>query len=240
MKKLSTKKTVTTTVLDRYEVEPGTPVLSQRTVNGRKQAPQLEGEGPLKSRPSFVAPEFWSLLPIASPWGDDRFRTLGNEPKTLEEAAEAIRAGNVAYMHHAGHMVFDLRGRPVPFAMRFDYIGTAFVDRRMDVDAGLKHFEKHPWCANRPGGPVHMAGGEVLSIKEVPYYNRDAGHRYLDLVLFPDAESYGEMYDRAVKERPDYPSVRVKEYMRGLPIYSPDRDWLGIAPFLREEKDEDQ
>ena len=239
MKLIHEKKTVTTTHIRDYEVEPGLPRIRSTSISGRKKSISILGKGPLESTPMFVEPTFWSKLELGSPFSDEKVfgRDYRAKPTTIEEAGEMLKYA--AYFDWSGHMLFDAYGRVVPYAQSFDYIGTAFSDRHLaDIEAAMKYLDSHPWVMNRTGGPALAAGQAQLKIADVPYYNRDAAFRFLNPIIRPDPTSYAEMFADAVKAceklAAAYPSVTLKNQISAHPAYN--RDWLGIRPYLKKEK----
>lgn len=228
MRKISSKKTVVTTVVEKYEIDPSSPIrVSRSIINGKEGKFFIYGEGPHKSRITVVKPEFWDYIRTKNPFQERDARVCWDEYgegfSTLDEVEQAWKAGNIIYNYSAGHMIFALNGDPIPLALHLDYIRTILSNQYLDLDKALALLKEHPWVVNK----------NDLEIKDIPYYNAENDrNRTITVNLLPDAATYKRLYQKAVKLKGNSFSTLMKDWF-GCQIYR-NFDPIGLYGCLNE------
>jgi len=241
MKLKSKKKTINVT--ERYAVDNSDLIVVKNYANGKLSSIGLQGKGPHGSLPTLVKPSFKEFIKKNNPFHDykelaEHLYELG-KPLNMEDMDfdKAVKEGLIYYFCYASHVLFDVKGNPVPLPRTYDYSGTDFHSRAVDIEEAKKVLSKHPWVLNR----------NELKIDDVPYYGAQGyNHRYIAVRLLPDAKSFKKMYDMALKTPggKEFFSCRLQELVAGKCYAYPDFDPLNLHKLRKEvvevEADEDE
>lgn len=234
--KLKSKKT-SKHITERYTVDKSNLIVIKNYVDGKLVSVGLEGKGPHGSMPVLVRPSFNEFIKKSNPFHDYKNAAEHyydwKSPKDMENVDfdKAVRDGLIYYFYGSGHVLFDHKGKPVPLPHSFDYIGTDFHSKAIDIEKAKEVLSKHPWVINK----------DSLEITDVPSYNSDGyNHRYLGITLFPDAKNFEKMYKMSLKthDGDKFFSVRLKELVIGKCYAFPKWDPLKIHKFRKKKEDE--
>lgn len=224
MKLKSTKKEIH--ILETYLLEKTDLKVTKKYINGKLNAVDLIGKGPHGSTPVVVKPEFKEFIKTNNP-----FHTYHkNVYASLEDVDfdKAVKDKLIYYFYNAGHILFDIKGNPIPLVRTFDYIGTDFHSCAIDLDQGIKVLSKHKWVLNK----------EALKKESVPSYNADNySHEYIKVTLLPDAKAYKEMYNMTLTIKNSNFSTILRELEIGKSYNFPKWDPLKLHKLRIKEKD---
>lgn len=235
---------------ERIEIYKLTDLLRVKKIyrHNKLSSVTLEGKGPHDSYPMVVKSNFWDFIKTKNPYNQYKGidSTKPNEmiygwdiitykdKKTNDFDYDQLLKDNlIIFCYNSGHVLFDLKGDPIPIPHYFDYIGTLFENTSGDIEKMLPILKKHKWTLEP----------EKLKIKEVPYYNNESGNKkFIDGVqLLPSKKEYIEMYKLAIqlaeknKSRAEFWSCTLKDLMKGNSYEMPSFDPLKIHKFLNED-----
>lgn len=181
--------------------------------------------------PKFVTREFFTLIQQYNPFIDyELFKD------TYVEIEDSVKDGTnfseltLVWEYHNGHVLFDKDLLPIPYARKYDYIGTRFSTRYSNLKELLEYLKKHPWVKN----------SDELELELIPYYNNDSGsHMYIApyVLMLPDVQTYHKMYQEITsKKHPkgyiSHWSCELHDAVVSQNVLYGNTDWLGIIPFL--------
>lgn len=208
--------------------------LEETVINGVTTAVYIEFDkkkAPVKNvRPKLVKSSFFNFIKKTNP-----FNSYGEKESHLISAEEIFANEcsnheiNLVWIYEDS-LIFDVNGTPITRIYSFDYITSIFRSKYCYMRPMLDYLKKHPWVIN----------GEDLEICQVEHYNRENSKDMCfspSVLIVPDQKTYEEMYELVKTEK--YPSSSIKELISGFRYYSSKdkqntRDWLGIAPFIKE------
>lgn len=182
--------------------------------------------------PTMVKPEFFQWIKVNNPfadWSEVHDNLIPNVKGTNKIPVDFLfgeKEFDIVFMNYSGHMLKDREYKDIPYARKYDYIGSPFHNGAVDLDEKfLSWLRNHPWLVSNP---------EDVKVLEVPYYNSCEDHsQYVSVALCPDVETYREICDY-YKDK-EYPSCCVKDAICGQTSrYGSDTpDWFGIRPWLK-------
>lgn len=152
------------------------------------------------------------------------------DPHKFAEQAEPITnleyltKDNIAIIYFGGHLLFDCKGDIVSVPYSFDYIGTPFHSDCIDLEKALPGLKAHPWITY------------ISDIKEVEYYNQneEGDKRYVCITIYPDQETYSELWEKCLATRTAFPSVRFKEMLHDGYYPTEERNLLGLLEYRKD------
>lgn len=255
----STRKVVTTIITRNYALNP---VVGLKTVetNGTLGEPELTYKGKkLKNLGTSILPcimtaEFPELLKAGvNPWWDWG-REYGFKSLAVSTSAVA-EENNVEHLYFAAsgcQVLFDANERIVPILLQAGYINEVMTNGNYRLEELVEHLKQHPWVVQSPRKEV-LDGiritGDLLKIKDVPYYNVSKGcKRYIEFLVLPHQDTLQKLFDLISAVVKPYWSISLndaifKPYyfpedtplgqsLRGLGLWDP----LGLMPFYKGEE----
>lgn len=230
--KLLDQKTVTKVIeTSSYEingVNPEHAVLQEVVVTSDNEVTinysvekTLQGKEYKNYRPLFVVPSFLDELKVKNP-----FQSNTDFSNAAVSAEFLIDSDNwrLIWVSNWDHTLLDSNLSPLTFLRTYDYLSTFFSDEFIDLNQDfLDWLRSHPWVANK----------EDIRVERIPHYNQEENRtRFVEVSLYPDAETYAEIVNYA-KSRPGR-SLCLRELVSGSPCCPKDvPDWFGIRPWLR-------
>lgn len=231
--KLKSKKTSKHRT-ERYSVDNSDLIVIKNYVNDKLVSISLEGKGPHKANAVLVKPSFKEFIKKSNPFHDYKAEHYYESTDLVDvDFDKAVKDGLIYYFHGSGHVLFDIKGNPVPLPHYFEYIATDFHSKAVDIEKAKDVLSKHPWVVNR----------DSLEISPVPYYNaKGSNHRFVGVTLLPDAKSFKKMYNMSLEARKNdtsFFSVALKELMLGKSYTFPKWDPLKLHKLRKEEKNDE-
>lgn len=230
LKSTKTKKTVTVTNTYQTKIE-GLEVI-ETIIDKKKPIYSFNGKGPHNSWPTLVKPNFFEFIKENNPWSTVKnvygWSEIAYKEKdfTLELIEKCIQTNLLIFAYTDGHMIFDVKGKIIPYARYYDYIGTVFDNKRADLPKMIDHLKKHSWTINK----------EELKIHDIPYYNQDEGRtQYIAPKLLPDQKTYQKLYEKVKEDK--FWSCRLEDLIKGTNIEE-GIDPMKLKKFLKPRKDD--
>lgn len=181
-------------------------------------------------RPQFVKPEFFKYIETNHAFSD--YKKLSD--LAISFATETVEKDwQIIWSCGSSHTLLDDNLDPLPYARPYDYCGTPFSNKYVELnDEFLNFLRQHPWVVNN----------KDIRILDIPYYNAEEDRdKYVQVVIRPDQETYKEMFKsyETVKGR-GHVSCQVDDAICGYTcMFNPEeKDWFGIRPFLKNHPKE--
>ena len=142
----------------------------------------------------------------------------------VEAVAGGLGFEGILFFSLYDHAMVDVRGRPLPAAMRFDYMEGGFDNARFDLEKVAEalsandeiEFVQDPW-QSRNNSPI----------SEIPFYNAsEERDRQIQFIWRPTEDSWNLMLDRLGFDPADPKHIRIKAGM-----ISRDLDMFGVEQF---------
>lgn len=160
--------------------------------------------------PFMASDEFLDLCKTRNPFHtDDAWKARKEEPRI-----EDVDPSKIVLLYFSGHMIFDLKGEPIPIPYHMDYIEASLKSQTYDLDKVEKKFSRDPRVVS-------------MERKEIPYYNGSGP--YLEVYYLPKKKELIEMWNQVREE--DLPSVQLKDLVISKPYL--ESDYLKIKKYLK-------
>jgi hypothetical protein len=147
----------------------------------------------------------------------------------VQSLGEEMDFENIIFFAVHDYSLVDVRGRPVPRALKFDYMEGGLANDRFDLEKVAEVLAENPEVeivTDRRGGNS--------AISEIPYYNaHDGRDQQIQLVWRPSDESWDSMLGMLGFDPKQPEHLRIKPET----VIS-DVDFFGIQQFRVQESDE--
>jgi hypothetical protein len=183
--------------------------------------------------PQFVKPKFFEFIKSNNPFNIDS--KTENFVVCQESINKNLTKGKlpddweIVWFYHSGAVLKDKDFKFLPYVLKYDYCGTYFNNEDIDLNNDFIEFLKnHPWVVNK----------NEIKVKSIPYYNSSPERNsYVTVKVYPDKETYNLMAQEAMAKDKRFWSCRLKDYI--VSNYASDKDWFGIAPYLKDRREFD-
>lgn len=149
----------------------------------------------------------------------------------VQAVAAGMTSANIVFFSSYDHAIVDLRGRPVPAAMRFDYMNGDITNELYDLDALAEVLSDNPEIEILGGGSGRMN----RLVTSIPYYNASEDRdEQVQFIWRPTEESWSALLDAFGFDPSEPRHLRLKPEMLVR-----DVDFFGLARFRRDPADAD-
>jgi hypothetical protein len=142
--------------------------------------------------------------------------------------ADGFDYESILFYSVSDYAITDVRGRPLPMAMRFDYMDGGFDNEKFDLDRvaeALSRNEEVEFLADR-----WQSRNDPVS--EIPHYNAYEGRdRQVQFIWRPTDESWNLMLEKLGFDPADPKHLRIKPEM-----VARDIDFFGLEQFRLEPR----
>ncbi len=148
----------------------------------------------------------------------------------VEAVAGGVGFEGILFFASYDYALVDVRGRPLPIAMRFDYMEGGFDNENFDLEKVAEALSSNGEIEFTPD----RWGRRNSPISEIPYYNaHDDRDQQVQFIWRPSEESWGLMLDKLGFDPVDPKHLRIKPE-----TVSRDLDLFGIEQFRLDARDE--
>ncbi|NTF17006.1 hypothetical protein G6L37_01005 [Agrobacterium rubi] len=156
---------------------------------------------------------------------------MPNKTALVDAAASGMDVENVLFLSTDDYGLVDVRGRPIPLAMTFDYMEGGFDEENYDLQALAQHLSANPEIEiiteSRGNGPV----------SRIPYYNlREGCEEQIRFIWRPTDASWEAFLSRCGfdEDNPQHIWMRVATIVNKMDLFETERFRLdsdnGVRP----------
>lgn len=114
-----------------------------------------------------------------------------NKYPLVDAAVDGMGVENVLFLAMDDHGLVDVRGRPIPQAMRFDYMEGGFDEENYDLEALAQALSENPEIE------IVTEGRRNSLVTPIPYYNaREGREEQVQFLWRPTDESWSDLLSR--------------------------------------------
>jgi hypothetical protein len=136
---------------------------------------------------------------------DDHIKKIKRSPIDAPDDWVLVRNGR------SNHMLFDIDGRPLPIALRYDYM-DGIRDGYYDIERMVEFLRPHRQI-------YPMREDDWIEVLNVPYYNVSEGcSKYCQFIFSPTQEQMIAIWEEAKRIGGNYPSTRLREAVFNLDL----------------------
>lgn len=160
----------------------------------------------------FVSDEFLaSLQQIGYSRTIDKFDDTLNDIQKNLMSLWSKPGYQLVRMYRSGHMVFDLADRPLPMAIRFDYIDGGITNEDYDLEQVISVLKQNQ--------QVRGASNSAIAASEIPWYNRESNRsKAVEFVFSPTFEQMQQIWQTAQQLNARYPSTEIVSAVKTLDL----------------------
>lgn len=159
----------------------------------------------------LVSPEFLDFAQrfgysVAMDKDDDHWKKIKQSPIDAPDDWVLVRNDR------SNHMLFDIDGRPLPIALRYDYMDGMIQDGCYDIERMVEFLRPHRQI-------YPMREDDWIEVLNVPYYSVSEGcSKYCRFIFSPTQEQMIAIWEEAKRIGCNYPSTNLREAMFNLDL----------------------